>query len=299
MERKITSGELLRLLDGDAISDEQRAAILAKLIDLELEKPEAEVDRKLIDECFAYLAELSEEEPKTDEELQAGLLRISFRAPTPRPMHRHRRMRPAMVLAAALLTAALFLGAALNLAGTAKENRQKETLARWEKHLLELQLLHTLQGDQSSESGDTVSTDPSLPSLPAEERSDTYSSVSVWLSKEHMPGNTLYLDALPDGAHPDRILHTVFADGTFQASFSYEGAGIQFLVTNRNVAQYAHTGEQQRFTVGNCVFSVFQRTDGRYQANYQTGSYAYSLTANDEQTLLLTLYCIRGTGVAG
>ena len=295
MEYNLSSGELLRLLDGDAISDEQRAAILTKLIDLELEKPEAEVDQNLIDECFAYLEELSEEPPKTEEELQAGLLRISFRAPMPIPMNRVRRRRPAAVIASALLVTAILVGSVLNLSQIAQENRHQETLSRWKNRLTELQLLHALQNaDSQPNLLDELS--GADPNLPAEARTSAYPSVAAWLTAEQLPNGTLYPDALPDGTRPKIIRHTVYEDGTFQAMFLYETAGIRFFVTDRDLAQYVLTGEQQRVAVGNCVFGVFQRSDGAYRANYQTGPYAYCLLAGDERTLLLTLYSIHGTG---
>lgn len=297
---KMTSGELLRLLDGDAVSDEQRAAILAKLIDLELEKPEEEVDRLLIDECFAYLEELSNDHPKTEDELQAGLLRISFRAPMPASMRRSSRLRPMIAAAAMLLTVTLLLGAALNLAIAAKENRRQETLAHWNNHRLEMQLLFSLQGDASETPGANANGNGNVePEDPAAgERAEVYADTASWLFAEQLPRDMLYPDILPDGTPPGNIRHTRYEDGTFRTVFSYESAGITFLVTDRDVAQYGLTSGQRRFSVGNCVFGVFQRTDGMYQANYLSGTLAYSLTSPTEQTLLLTLLCLHGTGGA-
>ena len=57
MPRALTSADLLHLLDGDAISDVQRAAILTRLIDLELAKPQDEVDLRLVNEFIGKLGE--------------------------------------------------------------------------------------------------------------------------------------------------------------------------------------------------------------------------------------------------
>ena len=291
MDRNTTSADLLHLLDGDAISDEQRAAILTRLIDLELAKPQDEADLRLINECFAYLAELSGDEPKSEEELQAGLLRISFRAPMPDSMRRSRRIHPAAVLAAALLTVAIFVGGALSLSSAARTSRERETWERWNDRQQELRLLYALQGTAS------LSGNGSLPPAFADgERVEVYTDVVTWLSTENLPVGLLYLESLPDGSAPDSILHTVSEDGGFCAVLSFDEADVRFLVTDTDTSQYALADGAKRVAVGKCVFGVTVGSDGVYRADCLYGSLGCRLTAPNEQTLLLALYSIRGVG---
>ena len=55
---RLKDNDFLTNLNMDNATDRQKIALLNRIIDNELDKPESEVDMTLVDECMAFIADL-------------------------------------------------------------------------------------------------------------------------------------------------------------------------------------------------------------------------------------------------
>ena len=291
MKKERSMDQLLNELNNNSLTDRERAEILAQILDTEMEKPEAEADMDLIQECFDYLELLNH----SDAEIEARKAQLPDRlqrtyqkaaetesnatdplVPGIRPVKRKRRFRKAAIAAA--IVAAILLVAMTSLTVIARVNGYKDPwemiFAHWEEYL------NLRNGEQMSHDGITVIryTDNKF-----------YPDIESWLKEEKL--DMFYPSVSPDGLRLDHVNETDPSKEEVDIVFVYAPADVYFRAQNFNLAYFELHEGMEIIEVNGYRAGILYNPDipHPYSAYLTVDNFAYSIGAQDRDTLLFML----------
>lgn len=274
-DRRFENNDFLIGLNLDHATDEQKIALLNRVIDNELNKPADEVDMSLVEECMAFIDDIDAGRfTKTDGQLYAALQKIMFES--------EQKKVPASVQNAAWDykrivkyiggIAAVLVLLLVSVTLTARINGY-----------------HNAYDWIVAQVGDTSASPDERPSeaiiLYKGDEATEYDSIEALLQAENL--NVLYPASLPQGTKIESLKLTTYEEGQFDLSFSFNSLHISFSVCNFNLSDYVITSEEAlTLSVNGHTFTVGPTPDGKFHANYVTDQYAYRLTCTDYDELL-------------
>ena len=270
----LNNNDFLLNLNFDKLTNEQKAAVLAQIIDHELEKPEKDVDVAFVNECLAYLNELNGESfQKSEEELNAGLMQIyakggdrqgSTEMSTPKKPHSRRRktlLKAAVILAAALI---VVFSSFTVIAKTAGYNSALDWVSA------NIDKLFNLKPGEYEVDGITIK-------IGDEER--RYKSLDELVEKEHL--DIMYPTVLPGNMKISEVRKIDYEDGKIDIWILTNSNHSMISVHNYNLSEYAVPDEIDKIQCNGNTYGYFQTPDGRFQANCVTTGYAYCITCDN------------------
>lgn len=296
MKKETSVDQLLRKLENDSITNDQKADIIAYIIDIESEKPEADMD--LIQECFDYLEFLknSEEELAARKELipyhlqrsyqkaadkSAPFKTLDFSKIQPyRPICKHRIHT--IGIAAAIFVAILVI-AVTSLTVIAKVNGYGNMWKWLSVHLDEI--FQSDLGEVKTIDGITVI---------REKDSKQYPDIESWLQEENF--NILYPSLLPNDIKIEEILQSTRSEGEVKILFTFNTPDISFYTQNYDLANYEILEEMEIIEANGYRFGVLYTPEIAYAYNaYLTvDDFAYRIGCRDRDTLLILINHLKG-----
>lgn len=273
-DKNLKNNDFLVSLNIDHATDEEKIALLNRIIDNELEKPENEVDMALVDECMAFIADLDGDKfKKRDDELDEGLKKITSHKEDKKPTvfgkffsDRKRLIKTITGIAAALVL--IFTSIII--------------ITRYGE-------LSDLISTNTAGTVDQGENNPPQPTADyitfvKEDQASTYASIEELLQTEQL--DIMYPAALPPNVKIDKVVQTSYDDTQFELSFVFSSVSIEFTVTNCNLSDYEVTDQHAVFTVNGHQFSYFVNAEGTFQVNCITDKYAYRLICSNYDDLI-------------
>lgn len=301
MKKELTIDRLLAELNNDSLTDRERAEILTQILDIELEKPEAEADMDLIQECFDYLELLNNSDAEIEarkEQLPDLLQRTYQKAAEPesdaalvseiQPAKRKRRFRKAGIAAA--IIAVVLLIAATSLTVIAKVKGYEDP---WDMILAHLdELFH----------GGEMSTNDFTIVFPKENKS--YPDMETWLKED--PVDILYPSVLPDGIRVNAIVRCIYGEGDvrhegdMELRIAFDPKEITFTACNYDLDKVTLDVEDIEVIEINGYHIGILYTPGAtmcpYNAHFVVDGFVYTIGAPDRDTLLFVLKNLKKSG---
>lgn len=297
MKQDRSTDRLLTELNNDSLTDRERAEILVQILDMEFEKPEAEADMDLIRECFDYLelldhsdAEIEARKAQLPDRLQrtyqkAAEMENGANDPLVseiRPVARKRRFRKAAI-AAAIVAAALLI-AATSLTVIARVNGYDNPLEWiWDEYR------KLSNGEQITIDGVTII---------RYDDNVIYPDIETWL-KEEKP-DILFPSVLPDGIQVREVDQSYIGEGKVELRILFDPPKVSFMAINDYLDMFDPREEDMEilemngYRVG--IFSEPEDTHLQFYAHFIADGYAYSITAQDRDTMLLILENLKKSG---
>lgn len=283
----LKNNDFLLNLNFDNLTNEQKSAVLAQIIDNELNKPEKDIDSEFVSECLAYLNELSGESfQKSEDELNAGLMQIyakggdskeSTDLSTPQNSHSRRRkilLKTAVILAAALIVVFSSFTVIAKVAGY-------DSLDEWVS--ANLDKLFDLKPGEYEMDGITIK-------IGDEER--RYKSLEELVEKEHL--DIMYPTVLPDNMKVSEVRKIDYEGGNFEILILFNSYNSGISVHNYNLSEYALPDDIDTIQSNGNTYGYFQTPDGRFQANCVTAGYAYCITCDKYDDLVTIIQGMKG-----
>ena len=253
------------------LTKNQRIRILNKIIDSELEKPENEVDMKLVDQCMDIISKLNEGKyTKSKKQLSDDLnaIKSSEEAETRKlPVFKRRIVKAAcvafvlMFVLSTTITVMARVGGYGNPFDWIMDNMG--TIFNWEPGTYDVGGITVQKGEASK----------------------YYDSIEEFLNKEEL--DILYPSSLPDGINLRFVSMTEYGDDKFDLTFAFDTNSIGFSVFNYDLSLRKFDTEDV-ITANGIEYTILHISD-RYQANYVNEKYAYSITSYDYDDLIYLL----------
>ena len=300
MKKETSVDQLLRELENDAVANDQRADILSKIIDIESEKSEADMD--LIQECFDYLELLKNSEPEIAErreripyhlqrsyqkaaDVSSPFKNLDFSKIQQHSPIRKRRIRTIGVAAAVFIS--ILLLAATSLTVIARVNGYGNMWDWLYNHLNEI--FQIVPGEMQTIDGITVV---------RENDSKIYPNIEAWLQEENL--DLLYPSSLPDNVKIERILQTTRGEGEINIMFSFNTPDVSLYAQNYDLAHYEIPSEipedMEVIEANGYRFGILYtpEIDFNYHAYCIVDNFAYSIGCTERDSLLNLIYHLKG-----
>ena len=256
---------------------EQKIQWLCQMIDNETDKPEDEMDFALIDECSAYLRELSDKAAEATKEQKQRILQqikahhnqtAKHGAKVLRPNWRKRgRIVAIAATVAALLFSTLTVLAKVNGYGSAweyvKENIQKII---------------------GMDSGDRVN-DGNITLIKGGE-SIAYSSIEELMQTEGY--DILYPATLPEGIEITKVSQQIVSEDYVIYSIQFTNENLSVMISNRCNVTQEDLLQFEFYKTENLIFYIEKISDNSYQATAHDEKYEY-LIYSDNYDVLKTI----------
>ena len=274
----IKSNAFLLGLNMNEATKEQKIQWLCQIIDNETDKPEDEIDFALIDECSAYLRELSDQTTEaTKEQKQRILQQIKAHhnqtaqksAKVLRPNWKTARKVVAIAIAAALLLT-------LTLSVIAKV---KGYSSAWEYVKENIQKIIGLDaGDRVNEDGITLIKNDGV---------ITYASIEELLESAGL--DIMYPSELPAGVQITKILEQIVSEKRKVYCYQFTDTNISILASTQQTVFSDNLEEYEILRIEETIFYI-EKTPGEiYQAVGYDGKYEYRICCNDYDVLIKIL----------
>ena len=294
MKKETSVDQLLRQLEDDSITNDQKADILAMIIDIESEKPEA--DMVLIQECFDYLEvlknseeEIAERKERISYHLQrsyqkaadgsAPFKNLDFFKIQQHPPARKRRIRTIGVAAAVFVSILLLVATSLTV--IARVNGYGNMWDWLSDHLNEI--FHFNPGETKTVDGITVV---------RENDSKVYPNIESWLQEESW--GIKYPSVLPDDVKIERIILSTRGEGEFSIAWVFNSPDVHFLAQNYDLSNFKITGDMEIVEANGYQFGILSTLEGGYQAFCTINDFAYVIECAERDTLLTLINHLKG-----
>lgn len=298
MKKDLSTDQLISELNDASITNKKKTDILMKIIDLESEKPDANME--LIEECFDYLEFLtnSEAELEARKEQLPDLLRRTYQkaadmeddsndqiVPQIRPAVRRRRFRKAGIAAA--IIAAVLLISMTSLTVIARVNGYDSTWEWLSKHWEEYLGLNN--GEQMTIDGITVI---------RETETIIYPDIESWLKEENL--NILYPADLPEDVRLDHINQSARGEGEVSITLVFNTPEVIFNAQNYDLSSFEiHEEDMEIIEADGYRFGILYIPDisemvCAYNAYFTVDNFAYIIGCQDRDTLLILINHLKG-----
>ena len=280
----IKSNAFLLGLNMNKATKEQKIQWLCQMIDNETDKPEEEIDFALIDECSAYLRELSDKPAEATKEQKQRILQqikahhnqiaTTKSAKVLRPRWKTVRKVVGIAIAAVLLLT-------LTLSVIAKVNGYSSA---WEYVKENIQKIIGLDaGDRMNEGEITLIKNDGVVA---------YKSIEGLLQAEDY--DIMYPSDLPEGVEILQLYHHTINEEHTVYSFVFTDTNISVAVSTIPNIWGEDLEKCEVFETENMKFYTRQRADMSYQAIGYDGFYEYQISCNDYDALTIILNGIKG-----
>ena len=279
----IKSNAFLLGLNMNKATKEQKIQWLCQMIDNETDKPEDEMDFALIDECSAYLRELSDKAAEaTKEQKQRILQQIKAHhnqtAQGPANVLRPSWKTPRKIIA---IAATIVLLLALTLTVIAKVNGYSNA---WEYVTENFQKIFGLDaGDRMNDNGITLIKQDSVVS---------YDSIEELLQIEGY--DILYPSELPDGIVVTKISQQIIDEDYILYSFQFTDSNLSVVVSTRYNISQEDLSNDKRLDISTLTTYLVKQESGIYQAVGYDNKYEYLFYCTDYDVLIKILNGMKG-----
>lgn len=279
----IRNNTFLLGLDMNRATKEQKIQWLCQMIDNETDKPEDEIDFALIDECSAYLRELSDKAAEATKEQKRRILQQikahhNQTAKGPAKVLRPSWKTPRKILAIAII-AALILFSTLTV--IAKVNGYSNA---WEYVTDNLQKIICLNaGDRVNEGNIT---------LIKGGESIAYSSIEELLQTEGY--DILYPTTLPEGIEITKVSQQIVSEDYVIYSIHFTDLDLSIAASTKSNVSPDDLKKYELLIATNMIFHIRKLSDGSYQAVGYDDQYEYVVSINDYDKLITILNGMRG-----
>lgn len=277
----------------DASSDSdnriRQMQILSQLIDLELEKPDDELDEDLLTEYQLMLSELmQEEQPCSESDLDAKLETVKQQALSAshgttvsgQPVS-GKKLRRWMLLRFAAVFVAVLIALFATLTVTAKVQGYGSA---WEFIVENFRRIRGLSTGDSVNENDITLTKPT--------GTASYHSMEELIEAEHLP--VLYPTNLPDGVRLREIRQWNEENGKMTMMYIFSDSTIQMNLTNYYQASDGNLSSDKVTVQGVDFYISFKSKWNVYHAIGRHGSYEYNIQCQTKEDLLQLLRNLKG-----
>ena len=279
----IKSNAFLLGLNMNKATKEQKIQWLCQMIDNETDKPEDEMDFALIDECSAYLRELSDKAAEATKEQKQRILQqikahhnqtVKHVAKVLRPSWKTARKAVAIAIAAVLLLA-------LTLSVIAKV---KGYSSAWEYVKENIQKIIGLDaGDRVNDEGITlVKTDGVV----------AYKSIEELLQKEGL--DILYPTELPDGVQITKISQQIVSEEEVIYCYRFTDQSLSIAVSTASKLWSGDLEKYERIENDVMLAYLLEKDDGSHQIVAYDGKYEYLICGTENDVLIKILNNMKG-----
>lgn len=259
--------------------------IVKRLIEREMRKPPQEMDVDLVDECFAYMQDLTGEgagldaaalDAKYREVLTAATSKRRQRAPARRFSKRPIR-KFFIILAATLL---LLLGTLTIVAKQLGYRNAWDFVTQKVNEIFDLNLGGTIEED-----GITLIVD---------EQRVVYHSIDELLKAENL--DILYPHSLPEGVAYTSVHKQRHNDTEYALIFRFNDENTSMVVKNYYSLDVQIAHKFEKYDTESFRFYITQLEVGHYQAIAQINGYEYSISHNNYDDLIYIIQNMKGLG---
>ena len=280
----IKSNAFLLGLNMNNATKEQKIQWLCQIIENETEKPEDEIDFALIEECSAYLRELSDTKAEATQEQKKRILKqikahhnqtAKGSAKVFCPMWKSPKRIIALAATLSVLLAFSTLSIIANIKGYSNA---------WEF------VVENIQKIPGMHPGDKVN-DGEITLIKGEE-SISYSSIEDLMQTEGY--DILYPAILPDGVAITNVSQQVVNEEYVIYSIHFSDIELSMVVSNKVTVSDDDLQKYESMATSNMTFYVKRFSNGVYQAIGNDGKYEYMISFNDYDSLMIILNGMRG-----
>lgn len=279
----IKSNAFLLGLNMNKATKEQKIQWLCQMIDNETDKPEDEMDFALIDECSAYLRELSDKAAEATKEQKQRILQQIKAHHNQTANHVAKVLRPkwrkmGRIVAIAATIAAILVS---TLTVLAKVNGYSSA---WEYVKENLQRIAGMDaGDKMNEGNITLTKHDGVV---------TYNSIEELLQEEGY--DIMYPSELPEGVRITKISQQIIIENDVLYSIHFTNIELSMVVSNKTTVSDVDLQKYESFKTANMTFYLKKFSNGVYQAIGNDGKYEYMISFNDYDSLMIILNGIKG-----
>ncbi len=282
--KNIKSNAFLLGLNMNNATKEQKIQWLCQIIENETEKPEDEIDFALIEECSAYLRELSDTKAEATQEQKKRILKqikahhnqtAKGSAKVFRPMWKSPKRIIALAATLSVLLAVSTLSIIANIKGYSNA---------WEF------VVENIQKIPGMRPGDKVN-DGEITLIKGEE-SISYSSIEDLMQTEGY--DILYPAILPDGVAITNVSQQVVNEEYVIYSLQFTDTDLSLMISNQRKFSQEDLRNYELVRTVKVIFYIKELPNGFYQAVGYDGEYEYIISFNDYDSLMIILNGMRG-----
>ena len=278
----IKSNAFLLGLNMNEATKEQKIQWLCQIIDNETDKPEDEIDFALIDECSAYLRELSDQTTEATKEQKQRILQQIKAHHNQTATKSAKVLRPSWkkmgkVVAIAATVATILISTVTVLA---KVNGYD---CAWEYVNENIQKIIGLDaGDRVNDDGITLIKNDGVV---------VYNSIEELLENEEM--DIMYPAELPDGIQITKISQQNVSEKRTVYCYRFTDENLYVLASSVSGVSLEDLEKHELMQTEEMIFYVEQTLEGGYQAIGYDEKYEYRLYCNDYDVLIKILNGMR------
>ena len=279
----IKSNTFLLGLNMSKATKEQKIQWLCQIIDNETDKPEDEMDFALIDECSAYLRELSDKAAEATKEQKQRILQQIKAHHNQTANHVAKVLRPnwrkiGKIVAIAAAVATILVS---TLTVLAKVNGYSSA---WEYVTENLQKIASLNaGDRMNEGNIT---------LIKGEESIAYSSIEHLIETEGY--NILYPTTLPEGIEITKVSQAIITNDYCLYCIQFTDETLFISVSNKQTISKDDMKRMEEYKTLNILFYIEKISDYTYQAVGYRDEYEYVVYCDSYEKLTVILDGMKG-----
>ena len=279
----IKSNAFLLGLNMSKATKEQKIQWLCQIIDNETDKPEDEMDFALIDECSAYLRELSDKAAEATKEQKQRILQQIKAHHNQTAKHVAKVLRPnwrkiGRIVAIATAVATILVS---TLTVLAKVNGYSSA---WEYVTENLQKIASLNaGDRMNEGNIT---------LIKGEESIAYSSIEHLIETEGY--NILYPTTLPEGIEITKVSQAIITNDYCLYCIQFTDETLFISVSNKQTISKDDMKRMEEYKTLNILFYIEKISDYTYQAVGYRDEYEYVVYCDSYEKLTVILDGMKG-----
>ena len=279
----IKSNAFLLGLDMNKATKEQKIQWLCQMIDNETDKPEDEIDFALIDECSAYLRELSDKAAEATKEQKQRILQQIKAHHNQTATKSAKVLRPSWKTPRKIIAiaATIVLLLALTLTVIAKV---KGYSSAWEYVKDNLQKIAGMDaGDRVNEGNITLTKHDGVV---------TYNSIEELLQEEGY--DIMYPSVLPEGVQIANISQAIVTVDYYIYSIQFTDSAISITVSSGKRVSFDDVNRYEKYETKEMLFYIEEVSENFYQATGCNGAYEYVICCDDYNKLITILNGMKG-----
>ena len=280
-QEDVKSNAFLLGLDIKNMTKEQKIQWLCQMIDNETDKPEEEIDFALIDECSAYLRELSDTtEEATQEQKQRILQQIKARHNQTAPkVLRPRWKNPKRIVAIALAAALL-----LSISIVAVIAKVKGYSSAWDYIVDNIQNVNDMTLGETIETGEIT--------LIKGGESIAYPSIEDLMRTEGY--DILYPATLPDGVEITKVSQQIVDEDYVIYSIQFTDENLSIMISPSTTVSEDRLENLTKIEHPALTAFLMEKDDGVYQIIAFDEKYQYLLCGRSCDMLITMLNEMKG-----
>lgn len=262
---------------------EQKIQWLCQMIDNETDKPEDGMDFALIDECSAYLRELSDKAAEATKEQKQRILQQIKARHNQTAKHVAKVLRPnwrkiGKIVAIAAAVATILVS---TLAVLAKVNGYSSA---WEYVKENAKIFFNMSPGSKVQDGEIT--------LTKQNGVVTYNSIEELLQAEGY--DIMYPAALPDGVWLSQLYHHMISEEHTVYSFVFTNIDLSFAISSIPSISAEDLKKYERIETDAMSAYLIEKGSGEYQLIGYDGKYEYLICYNNREMLIEIFSSMKG-----